>query len=74
VRFPLEAQEPCVNNLLTKEVSITEDTTTTSQTSNNETGGREPLAGVKGDVKAGEPYDKGNIGALFLSTPYVTIC
>lgn len=28
----------------------------------NETGGREPIAGETGDVEAGEPYDKGNIG------------
>lgn len=28
----------------------------------NETAGKEPLSGALGDVKAGEPYDKGNVG------------
>lgn len=28
----------------------------------NVTEGKEPLSGEKGDVKAGEPYDKGNDG------------
>ena len=29
----------------------------------NETSGKEPLSGELGDVKSGEPYDKGNIGS-----------
>jgi hypothetical protein len=28
----------------------------------NETVGQEPKSGELGDVKAGEPYDKGNVG------------
>lgn len=31
-------------------------------TAKNETSGREPIAGEMGDVKAGEPFDKGNLG------------
>ncbi len=33
-----------------------------SNTNGNETAGTEPLSGETGDVKAGEPYDKGNLG------------
>jgi hypothetical protein len=33
-----------------------------STTENNETKGQEPLSGEKGNVEAGEPYDKGNVG------------
>lgn len=29
-------------------------------TTGNETAGKEPLSGETGDVKSGEPYDKGN--------------
>jgi len=32
-----------------------------STTENNETKGQEPLSGEKGNVEAGEPYDKGNV-------------
>jgi hypothetical protein len=31
-------------------------------TSTSETMGKEPVSGELGNVKAGEPYDKGNIG------------
>lgn len=31
-------------------------------TTHNETAGREPIAGETGDVKSGEPFDKGNLG------------
>lgn len=53
------------NSLLTNADSTPKDSTT-SQTSNNETGSQEPLAGAKGDVRAGEPYDKGNTGVVSL--------
>lgn len=33
-------------------------------TDTNETAGREPVSGSLGNVKAGEPYDKGNVGML----------
>lgn len=33
--------------------------------SGNETAGKEPVSGELGDVKSGEPYDKGNVGGEF---------
>jgi hypothetical protein len=43
------------------------DQTTAAEnaTTGNETAGREPVAGETGDVNAGEPYDKGNLGKYF---------
>jgi len=34
----------------------------------NETVGKEPISGELGDVKSGEPYDKGNVGKSLLFT------
>jgi hypothetical protein len=33
----------------------------------NETSNKEPVSGVKGDTARGEPYDAGNLGALWVS-------
>ncbi len=33
--------------------------------SGSETVGQEPVSGELGDVKSGEPYDKGNVGSEF---------
>jgi hypothetical protein len=33
------------------------------ETAHNETGGKEPVSGQMGNVAAGEPYDRGNLGA-----------
>lgn len=30
-----------------------------------ESSGKEPVSGQMGDVRAGEPYDRGNLGALW---------
>lgn len=39
-------------------------------TTHNESAGREPVSGQMGDVAAGEPYDKGNLGkAQFYTSP-----
>ena len=38
------------------------DTTNKDTTATNETAGKEPVSGQVGDVKTGEPYDKGNSG------------
>jgi hypothetical protein len=40
-----------------------------AQSKENETQGQEPLSGETGDVKAGEPYDKGNAGLSPLHPP-----
>lgn len=44
------------------------NTTTTTSTT-----GQEPVAGQLGNVKAGEPYDKGNAGK-FYTWDYVLLC
>lgn len=53
-----------VNNLASAASrAIWGDQSTAEQdTTKNETAGQEPLSGQTGDVKSGEPYDKGNIG------------
>lgn len=33
------------------------------ETAHNETAGKEPVSGQMGNVAAGEPYDRGNLGA-----------
>lgn len=34
------------------------------EAAHNETAGREPVSGQMGNVAAGEPYDKGNVGTV----------
>jgi hypothetical protein len=38
------------------------DGTTEKDATSSEAVGTEPISGETGDVKAGEPYDKGNLG------------
>jgi hypothetical protein len=56
-----------VNNLASsasRAIWGTSNTEVSQNQNTNDTSGREPTAGETGDVKAGEPYDKGNLGAL----------
>jgi hypothetical protein len=39
----------------------------TTDTTSNQTAGREPVAGQMGNVEAGEPYDKGNLGTCSIA-------
>jgi hypothetical protein len=64
-----------VNNLASAASrAIWGDGTTNGTEKENETKGQEPLSGEKGDVEAGEPYDKGNAGtfSFLLPSPFLS--
>ena len=59
-----------VNNIASAASKAIWGETATNKDDKTTTSGQEPISGEVGNVKAGEPYDKGNEGQHYPSLPF----